>query len=438
MSVEPSQIRFGIELRRRRIEAGLSLTALAESLNYSKSHVSKIESGAKLPSVAFARRCDHILQAGGELGRLVRARAGSDVAERGSGRPNGLWLMRMTPDGVSDFQAFAPQALSSGQTDSILSSTMAPPLDLTRAAELALPTFQLLLAEIRQLGQSMDPAVVTQILVVNNHWLRLLAGAAPIRVRQPALRLAGRFAEFTGWMAQESGDEAASLWWTRHAVQLAGEAGDRDLATYALVRRAELAMFRHDALTVVNLARRAQDRPASPRVHSLAAQREAQGHALAGDDAACWRALDRARELMQGAPADPGTEPVLGTATTTDPLAFATAWCLFELGNPELAADTFAAELDRLPAQAHRARARYGARLALSLAAAGDIARACQVAEPVLATAGLINSATIRHDLRDLARTLNRRPHDAAVRDISVALTAAVQANLVQPLRYDL
>ncbi|GGX10457.1 hypothetical protein GCM10010353_27400 [Streptomyces chryseus] len=62
---------FGEELRRLRGERGISLTALARSIHYSKGYLSKIENGGKPPTPDVARRCDEALDAGGALLRLV-------------------------------------------------------------------------------------------------------------------------------------------------------------------------------------------------------------------------------------------------------------------------------------------------------------------------------------------------------------------------------
>ena len=62
---------FGTELRRLRGERGMSLTALARSIHYSKGYLSKIENGGKPPTPDVARRCDEVLDAGGALRRLV-------------------------------------------------------------------------------------------------------------------------------------------------------------------------------------------------------------------------------------------------------------------------------------------------------------------------------------------------------------------------------
>ncbi|MGW0549021.1 nSTAND1 domain-containing NTPase, partial [Streptomyces altiplanensis] len=75
---------FGEELRRLRSERGISLTALARSIHYSKGYLSKIENGGKPPTPDVARRCDEALDAGG---RLVRLAAGVPSARRPTAPP---------------------------------------------------------------------------------------------------------------------------------------------------------------------------------------------------------------------------------------------------------------------------------------------------------------------------------------------------------------
>lgn len=66
---------FGPELRRRRLAAGLTLDRLAALVHYSKSHLSKVETGQKSPTPELARWCDTALGAGGTLAALVPERA---------------------------------------------------------------------------------------------------------------------------------------------------------------------------------------------------------------------------------------------------------------------------------------------------------------------------------------------------------------------------
>ncbi|MEZ3178712.1 helix-turn-helix domain-containing protein [Streptomyces pimonensis] len=63
---------FPAELRRLRRARGLSLADLARRTHYSKGYLSKIETGAKRATADIARICDRVLDAEGELLRLVQ------------------------------------------------------------------------------------------------------------------------------------------------------------------------------------------------------------------------------------------------------------------------------------------------------------------------------------------------------------------------------
>ncbi|MET9467118.1 helix-turn-helix domain-containing protein [Streptomyces sp. NPDC006544] len=69
---------FPAQLRRLRVQRGLSLSDLARRTHYSKGYLSKIETGAKPATVDVARSCDRALDAEGELLRLLPESAESD------------------------------------------------------------------------------------------------------------------------------------------------------------------------------------------------------------------------------------------------------------------------------------------------------------------------------------------------------------------------
>ncbi|WP_308284662.1 nSTAND1 domain-containing NTPase [Streptomyces flavotricini] len=62
---------FPAQLRRLRVQRGLSLADLARRTHYSKGYLSKIETGAKRVTHDVALRCDRVLEAGGALLQLV-------------------------------------------------------------------------------------------------------------------------------------------------------------------------------------------------------------------------------------------------------------------------------------------------------------------------------------------------------------------------------
>jgi hypothetical protein len=236
-----------------------------------------------------------------------------------------------------------------------------------------------------------------------------------------------RTTEYAGWLAQESGDDRMALWWTGQAARAAAAVGDHHMASYALVRRALVALYQGDAATTIALARRAQLTPDTPgRVLGLAAQREAQGHALAGNHKDCFRALEVARSHLAVAEPEENPAMVIGTSFVPDPVAVVTGWCLHDLGRPADAAAVLDVEVTRIASTAVRARLRFGIRRALAHAAAGEVDHACMLAEGMLGQARAVSSATVRVDIRRLAVTLRRFSTHAAVRALTPAFATAL------------
>lgn len=432
-SIEPPG-EFGPELRKRRIAAGLTLTRLAELLSYSKGHLSKIERGRKAPPPELARRCDAQLSAGGELERLRPAEPRWPRTAGNTGiEPEEEPLLRGEYGGVRWSGGLGRRQLLAGGASSLLGGELTASLrpvavGSTGRKEAAVESapveiFRAQFDQMRRLGQTSAPSTLLPLLTVQTHTLGELAVRADAVNRSRLLVLAARYAEYAGWMAQEAGDNSLALRWTAQAVELAEVGGDRHLASYALVRRALVTFYAGDATRTVQFVGPAQAGSLPPRIRGLAAQREAQGHALAGDDHACLRSLDRARELLARADAeDGGGVPVLGTTSLVDPAAMVTGWCLYDLGRVGRAAEVLDRECPRIPAHAVRSRARYGLRRALAHAAGGEPERACELASELLPLVPELRSATIQADVRRLARELYRFRAGRSVQDLQSLL----------------
>ncbi|SFL13578.1 Helix-turn-helix domain-containing protein [Streptosporangium canum] len=417
---------FGAELRRRRFAAGMTLSQLAKVVNYSKGHLSKVERGDKPPSRDLARHCDVVLEAEGELAALV------PVVTKNTGPIDGTtdnegWMMYLDNDGQNWFgpvgrrQAIAMGAISLA---GMRVSVQGTPAGLDETA--ALSGFGSLFPQLRQLGQAVAPSEMLPILITQVHTLRRMAQRSSDRHRPDVLALGSRYAEYTGWMAQEAGDNRAALWWTNMAVEMAQAGDDTNLSTYSLVRRALITLYADDAEQTIALAAEAARADVPPRIKGLAAQREAQGHALAGDYRACMSALDTARDLL--ARDDSGNAPILGSSHVPDQVAMSTGWCLHDLGRSREAADLLDAEIRRLLPTAVRSRTRYGVRQALAHASAGDIDQACRVADSLLDGVHSVRSATVTIDLRRLTHVLARYRTNHAVRDLYPRLVASISA----------
>src|SRR5271155_3669083 len=224
---------FGVRMREFRQDRRWSLSELAGLARTSAGQISNLENGRRSPTAAVAAACDDALGAGGEL--IALASLNRPVPRTGSG------------------------------VDA----------DVTMAA------YGAVLENLRRAGQASGPRSVLAVLAASAQTLR--NAAAEINgVRAPAVwLLAARFAEYAGWMSQESGNHAAALNWTDRAVAWGGRGGDETIAAYALVRRAMISQHRGDPRASIEFARcAAAHRAATPRIRAHAARREAQGHAL--------------------------------------------------------------------------------------------------------------------------------------------------------------
>ncbi|MEU6932559.1 helix-turn-helix transcriptional regulator [Streptomyces sp. NPDC046374] len=429
-----SLAKFGPELRRRRLAAGMTLDGLAARVHYSKGQLSKVETGRQQPTPELARLCDGAVGAGGELAALVPYGPGVPRPSRrlvmAAGAASALAL-GVPLAGAAEAVPHAGPTGAGGRTDPTAMTYAAGTVDPAAMADAVggplLDGVRALFGEFRRLGQTAPATLVLPSLAAQARTLPSLARTSGSRTAQGLYVLASRYAEFTGWMAQESGDDGSALAWTDAAVRLAEAAGDRDLAAYALVRRGLITLYGGDAKATVELVQGAQAGRLPARVRGLAAQREAQGHALGGDRDACLRALDRARTLLdRAATAGPDGLPVVGTTHVGDPVSMTTGWCLLDLGLPRQAAEALDREVALIPEHALRTRVRYGARRALAHAVAGEVDHACAIALPLLAGGEALASATIRVDLHRLSRVLARHHRNAAVRALSPQLTAAL------------
>ncbi|MFD5783649.1 helix-turn-helix domain-containing protein [Streptomyces sp. NPDC126933] len=418
---------FGRELRRRRLAAPLSLEQLGKLVHYSKGQLSKVERGLKPPTTELARLCDVQLSAGGALSELVpRQEANAPLPD--SGHEGEVWSMHLGKDGSSSFQPVRRRSVIAAGAASVLAmqtdglGTQDP---AGMGAETVVDASRMLFDQFRRIGQASGPAGVLPPLIAQTHTLEQLSKRTGPHSRRALLVLASRYAEYTGWMAQESGDDSSALWWTDRAVLLARAGDDAGLAAYALVRRALVCLYRGDVRQAVELSERALGSEASPRIRGLAAQHLAQSVASDGQYDTCMRNLDRARDLLAEDAADPAA-PILGASHVPDVVSMFHGWCLYDLGRPRLAAEVLDREHARIPEHAMRTRARYGVRRALAHAAAGEIDHACHLTRDVLPSVRLTHSATIFADLRRLARTLRRHPRNASVREISPDLSSAL------------
>lgn len=168
--------KFGPELRRRRLAAGMTLDDLAARVHYSKGQLSKVETGRQRPTPELARLCDTALGAHGALSALVPSgpvsTRGLDVPvarSTGPSRPSRRQLM--TAGAASALTLGAAPVLTVG-TDPALTdvSLLAPssPASAAMAVDTAAEAYgvglfqsiEALFGEFRRLGQTAPATAV--------------------------------------------------------------------------------------------------------------------------------------------------------------------------------------------------------------------------------------------------------------------------------------
>ncbi|MFJ4090001.1 hypothetical protein ACIPYS_00310 [Kitasatospora sp. NPDC089913] len=229
------------------------------------------------------------------------------------------------------------------------------------------------------------------------------------RARDELLTIGARTAEFLGWLNQDLGDFDQALYWSDRAMEWAQEAGDDVMAAYVLFRKSNQATAQRNAQKAVSLARAAQRSVgATHRIRALAAQQEAQGHALMGNPRFAQEKFDEAHQVA-ASPDDSHADDALDLAYCTPTyIEMQRANCLIELGDPHTAVGMFEAELRILPAVYRNDQGVYLSRLARAYAVSGEPEQAAAAADRALSIAVDTESARAMSELSAAGRALQR------------------------------
>jgi tetratricopeptide (TPR) repeat protein len=204
-------------------------------------------------------------------------------------------------------------------------------------------------------------------------------------------------------------------------MTISQEAGDRLMTSYILMRQSQRASEHGDAQRTLALAQAAQrPRTLTPAVRASSAIREAEGHALFGNAAACQRKLDEAHRLLDERRKMTDCEPfsTLGAHYATH--AYVTvheAQCWARLDQHDKAATTLSQVLASWPATLQRDAGLHQARLAHAYAADGEPDRAAIEGLAALEIARSTGSARIMLELGALDKRLYDHAALQAVRE---------------------
>jgi hypothetical protein len=231
-----------------------------------------------------------------------------------------------------------------------------------------------------------------------------LAGAKRSRL----LQVGARYAEFASWLNQDSGNARAARHWADQAMEWAQEAGNPLLVSYVLVRKADQAAATRDVARTIGLAQTALQhrRRLTSRGRAVVLQQVAVGHALAGNEAACQRALDTAAQLAERSQQEGDEGPGRYCTSAYVEIQRAATW--IELGRPERAITLFEDSLARLPSVHRRDRGVYLARLASAYALSGSPDVSIRKGWEALTVAQATGSRRITTELDHLGSRLTR------------------------------
>jgi transcriptional regulator with XRE-family HTH domain len=254
---------FGDELRRLRLERGLSYRGLAEIAHYGKSYLEDLEKGRKLPSPGLAGRLDQALHAGGRLGATLRAPS-PDEAEA---EIEALELARRVS--ASDVSPETLDRIELAFDSMAMAYATTPP-------EILLPRVRRHLGYVGQLLDGRKTLGQYEKIIVIGSWFSLLRATLHIDLRQ------GAAAE-------------ASL---RTAADLAGQVGHREVVAWCFETRAWDRLTAGDYRQALELSQHAQSlAPADGSAIVQATAQEGRAWARLGDSEETRHTLERVNRL---------------------------------------------------------------------------------------------------------------------------------------------
>lgn len=208
--------------------------------------------------------------------------------------------------------------------------------------------------------------------------LRTLEGmlrqtSGPMRVE--IARVGARYAEFAGWLAQDSGDHAAAASWSAKAADMAAETGDLTLSSYIWMRRSNVATDSGHAAEGLLLATGAEANAITPDLRALSLRQQANAHALAGRELEAAASIDKALEAIESGSERSEHGAYCGTSYIQS--EGASAWV--RLGRPDRAVTLLSNALASWPSDQARDRGIGLSRLARAHLLGGSLEQACVV-----------------------------------------------------------
>ncbi|MGH8951613.1 MAG: hypothetical protein ACRDX9_09325 [Acidimicrobiia bacterium] len=238
------------------------------------------------------------------------------------------------------------------------------------------------------------------------------------------LRMASRFAEFNGWLLQDSGQNGHALRVTERAIDLAEALGDSELTTYNLMRKSNILTAMHDMTSnPVVIARKAVDlaKRDAPDLLPVCLRQQALTDSGLGDEKATKIALDNALNIAASSKVNENNS--LASYCTTSYIQMEAALCLLALRRPAEAVKACEDALGDWPPELVRDESLCLARLAVSYCELRQVDEACDAGHRAINLVYVAPSARTIHMLHIAAHKLQPFARNRRVREFAEALT---------------
>lgn len=233
--------------------------------------------------------------------------------------------------------------------------------------------------------------------------------------RHRVLAVGARFAQFCGWLYQDSGEPESAIFWTSRALDYACELDDPQFVAYTLMRKSNISTESGTpghGLGLANAALNFTER-LTPRMRAVCLRQRANAHALLSERRDFEQAIEEAAEqAAQGAAQNTSD---LAEYCTPSYVEMEAGMSRVLLGQAGMAIEAFEHSLTEWADNRQtRDRAVCLARLATATASVGNIERACEAGEQALAIARTTGSARVRAQLLMAYNELSSAQNDVA------------------------
>jgi tetratricopeptide (TPR) repeat protein len=413
---------LGAELRRLRIDRGLTLAQLGRLVGYSWQHLGAIERGSAVPSEVVVAACDAAVLANGRLlsmlPTVIREQARVRHQHEAARRPGrsidlvGARARQVCDQDELDWERLADAA----RRPSRLSTAVVDDLELITDRQ-------------RRLYHELSSAeMMVHVQAHVGLLMSLLDSPQPAVLRHRIASAAAEAAGFAAWLWYDLGDLYTMSHCYRQASLAAKESANTGLRSYllgyqGLVTRAQ---GRPDsALDFFDQAQQTARRSASEQTRSWLTVLTADALAGVGRAGEALAALDDARSLLA---AQDGRTDEWMYDFDQGSLAVHAGTCLLNVARPDSAAEAFIDALGLLPASCERRGAEIQTGLATARLASGEVEEAQRLTLTSLETfaaRGSVAGLLRVRELRALFRTQGHLRVVSAIDDQVRALKAA-------------